>query len=367
MAEELAIEVSKVNSLCDKVGTTLSKLEIDSTILSVFYDLKNTVSGVCGIQERILFAGNKVNPSVTTQCSESTGMTDLGNIAKRPRQLELISQQASQPIPSVQVQTVRQQDPPTEEERIQKKFKEAVRVAENSTLVLNLDMGKVPLINKETIKKNATMALVTMAAKMEENNHTSVPCEDTIVALDDILSVVKGMEFYGKKTKTYNNPKDKLSGSYCTIPVKYEFRSKEEKIEAETLMMNKCGANCSTPYPAILRECIKQVVNKVRSDFPNNQVKVSVETNTFSLRVSRREKVKGTPNRWTVFTKNVPLPIEALNVDARQVPEGFIMPFLPPGPDLGTSASPVRNGPLAQAESGTNRSSQMESGSENDI
>jgi hypothetical protein len=53
-------------------------------------------------------------------------------------------------------------------------------------------------------------------------------------------------------------------------------------------MMNKCGANCSTPYPAILRECIKQVVNKVRTDFPNNQVKVSVETNSFSLRVSRR-------------------------------------------------------------------------------
>jgi hypothetical protein len=54
MAEELAIEVSKVNSLCEKVGTTFSKLEIDSTILSVFYNLKNAVSGVCGIQERIL-------------------------------------------------------------------------------------------------------------------------------------------------------------------------------------------------------------------------------------------------------------------------------------------------------------------------
>jgi hypothetical protein len=219
MAEELAIEVSKVNSLCDKVGTTLSKLEIDSTILSVFYDLKNAVSGICGIQEKILLAGNKVNPPATAPDSESNGMTDLGNIAKRPRQLDLNIQLTSQPTPSVQVHTVRQPDPPTEEERIQKKFKEAVRIAENSTLVLNLDMGKVPIINKETIKKNATMALVIMAAKMEENNHTSVPCEDTIVALDDILSVVKGMEFYGKKTKTYNNPKDKLSGSYCTIPV----------------------------------------------------------------------------------------------------------------------------------------------------
>jgi hypothetical protein len=222
-------------------------------------------------------------------------------------------------------------------------------------------MGKVPLINKETIKKNATMAFVTMAAKLEENNHTSVPCEDTIVALDDILSVVKGMEFYGKKTKTYNNPKDQLSGSYCTIPVKYEFRSKEEKIEAETVMMNKCGANCTTPYPAILRECIKQVVNKVRSDFPNNQVKVSVETNTFSLKVSRREKVKGTPNRWTIFTKNIPLPIEALNVDARQVPDGFVMPHLPPGPDLGTSASPVRN------RSKSDTATVMESEGENDV
>jgi hypothetical protein len=54
---------------------------------------------------------------------------------------------------------VRKPDPPTEEERIQKKFKEAVRIAENSTLVLNLDMGKVPIINKETIKKKCNHGL----------------------------------------------------------------------------------------------------------------------------------------------------------------------------------------------------------------
>jgi hypothetical protein len=340
--EQVSVDISKVNSLVDKVGDTLATLQIDRTILGVFYDLKNAIQGIAQVQEKII-QGRCVQPPVTNQVPTQVNntMVNLGTIPKRQRPLPSTSSittpdpepQSSTQVSAPGAAALPAPAPPTEEEKAKNKFREAVRVAECSTLILNLDMGKVPILNKSTIAKNATLALTTMAAKMEINNNTSIPCEDTVLAIDDILSITKNMEFYGKKTKTYTNNKDKLSGSYCTIPVKYEFESREEKIEAETILKEKCGASCSTPYPAILRECIKQVVSKVRKDYPNNQVRVSVDTKNISLRVSTREKSQTEhKNKWVSYADNIPLPREVLNVEARTVPPGFKLEVLPPTP-----------------------------------
>jgi hypothetical protein len=142
-----------------------------------------------------------------------------------------------------------------------------------------------------------------LAAKLEIGNNTSVPSEDTITSIDDVLSLVTNMELYGRNTKTYNNARDKNSGLFCTIPVKYEFVDREARFEVETILRDKCGAHVSTPYPAILRECIKQVIDKVKTDYPSNQVKVTVDPNSFSLKVSMRQKIEGTPGNWETFEK----------------------------------------------------------------
>jgi hypothetical protein len=203
-------------------------------------------------------------------------------------------------------------------------------------------MGRVPIMNQETIKNRATLALTTMAAKLEEGNNTKVPSEDTLAAIDDVLSICEGMEFYGRKTKTYINNKDPLSKSFCTVPVKYEFRDKDSRISAETVLQEKCGIHSTTPYPAVVRECIKQVVEKVKADYPSNQVKVNVDCNTFSLKVSRREKSEGSSNKWESFDYKIPLPALAFDVDLRKVPDNFVMDFLPPGKEKGMKGSPVK-------------------------
>jgi hypothetical protein len=192
----------------------------------------------------------------------------------------------------------------------------------------------------------ATLALAAMAAEVEKRPG-SVPSEDTVAGIDDILSVVQDIEFYGKKTRTYNNPKDAKSGAFCTLPVRYEFPDRETRIEAETYLRQKCGVNCATPYPIILRECIKQVIDKVKADYPDNQVKVAVDTKRFCLRVARRCTVEGDANyskKWNSYERLIPLPNEVLGIAARKVPEGFKMEFLPPGRDKGQSGSPVKRG-----------------------
>jgi hypothetical protein len=107
--------------------------------------------------------------------------------------------------------------------------------------------------------------------------------------------------------------------------------------------MDKCGAHCSVPYPPILRECIKQVVAKVKKDYPNNQVKVVVDTKTASLRVSRRERNLDNPGKWSAFDVNVPLPREALNVSARTVPPDSKLDKLPPSPQKGKTSQTIES------------------------
>ena len=62
----------------------------------------------------------------------------------------------------------------SDEEAELRRFKEAVKDAERSTLIFNLDMGQVPIMNQETISKKATLALASMAAKIE-GKLTSTP------------------------------------------------------------------------------------------------------------------------------------------------------------------------------------------------
>jgi hypothetical protein len=158
-----------------------------------------------------------------------------------------------------------------------KKFRDAVKEAEKSTLVFNLNMGKVPIMNQQTISSKATTALTEMAAS-SEGKFGRIPSNESVAAIDDVLSVVTGMSFYGKATKTYRNPKDKAnSGAFCTVPVKYTFKDKDTRIRAEMVLRDTCKVNCSTPYPVILRDTIRQVVNYVKNDYPDNMVRVNVD------------------------------------------------------------------------------------------
>jgi hypothetical protein len=197
-------------------------------------------------------------------------------------------------------------------------------------------------MNQETMSNRATLALTAMAAATEERQ-TGIPTEDTIAGIDDVLSVVRNVEFFGRKTKTYINPKDDKSGSYCTVPVRYEFSNKEERFEAEKYLKDKCGIHCSTPYPIILRESIRQVSDKVHKDFPGHHVKVSVDTGKFCLRVAKRAPSDtDKQNKWEYFERSIPLPEAVLNVDARKVPEGFKVIYVTSGPDKGLAGSPVK-------------------------
>lgn len=64
-------------------------------------------------------------------------------------------------------------------------------------LVFNLDLGLVLLMNTNTIDKKETESITRKAATVKERTNGR-PSDDTIAMLEDTLSVMKGIEFFGK-------------------------------------------------------------------------------------------------------------------------------------------------------------------------
>jgi hypothetical protein len=203
------------------------------------------------------------------------------------------------------------------------KFKEAIKDAERSTLLFNLDMGKVPLMSKETMNRKATLALAAMAAKKEKKN-TSIPSEDAVAAIDDCLRATTGMDFFGATTKTYKHPTDPNNGAYCTVPVRYQFKDRDDKARAEKILRDLCDVHCATPYPIMVRDCMKQIIAKVKGEFPDNLIKVTVDCSSMRFKIARKERGNGKDVMpWIPYKQTIPIPDEALDVMVRKVPEDF--------------------------------------------
>ena len=202
--------------------------------------------------------------------------------------------------------------PPPEDEG-KKKFVSAVREAEKSVLVFNLDLGKVPIMNTGTIAKKVTESITAKAAAAEGSDNGR-PSEDTIMILEDTLSVMKGMEFFGKVTKVYNNTKnngDELNGKFCTLPVKMVFKDKDSKARAEAVLRKTCKLQCTTPYPPLLRKLIKETIDSYRGKFPDSFIQVKVDAEGGKLLLSRRSKED---NKWTNNFEVIPISAGAMSL-----------------------------------------------------
>ena len=118
---------------------------------------------------------------------------------------------------------------------IKKRFADAVKEAEKSTLIFNLNMGTVPIMNKDTMATKATLALTTMAAA-KEGKQTSTPSNEAVTALDDVLSLASDMSFFGNTvqqnhTKTQGTTKAAVSAlSQLSIPLRIKTQGSEQRL-----------------------------------------------------------------------------------------------------------------------------------------
>jgi hypothetical protein len=193
--------------------------------------------------------------------------------------------------PAKQANPANPTQPPVNPAEVKKnKFCQAVRDADKTLLVYKMDLGKVPIMNTGTMSRHVTQDIVRKAAKVEGQT-TGRPNEDTVVTLEDTLSMVTGMEFLGRVTKPYANrfnDKDPENGSFHTLPVKLSFKTKEAKTRAEKVFKKNCKLQCSTPYPKRLRQLIAETVAAEKSKHAGCFIQVKVDLDGLQLKISRR-------------------------------------------------------------------------------
>jgi hypothetical protein len=346
--EEIAIlesKMTKVSTMCGKMLTSVQQLDIADPLRVIIADLIETVRITNEVQEEMNSRYRKNREKEAEQVKESQ-VTSMWVNADFPPPPQATARDNRKKLPGGLVQMATdsrnnsggkgpqvfvQKPQETEEEKKHRKFCEAIKDAERSTLCFNLDMGNTPIMNKNSMSEKASMALAKMAAAVE-GKKGPIPSQDKIEALDDITSMVTNMEFYGTNTKEYKGKDSdgKENPSFCTVPVKYQFKDREQRVFAEKSLRENCKVKCSTPYPAIVRECIKQVVDHVRLSHPKDFVRVNVVPKEFALKVSRRAPGKDLP--WVEYPDLLRLPNEALDVNSRKVPKGLRMFFLPSEP-----------------------------------
>jgi hypothetical protein len=343
--------IAKVSSNCNKMTEELQRLHIEEPLRIILADLIDSVQTIQKVQESM---SAKVRKSATTVVSStappvssssyvsivSSQKTGSGNgtqgnnnnSRKKPSgglfAASTDDRGKFSGNPSGPAAAAKKVE--TAEEAKVRKFNEAIKDAERSTLCFNLNMGNKPIMNKKTIAERASLALTAMAAKTEGKNN-SIPSSEAIAVIDDVTSLVTNMEFYGANTKQYkgkeSDKEDDSTPTFCTVPVKYQFKDREQRVFAEKQLRQVCKVKCATPYPVVVRECIKQVIDHVRKYYPDDFIKVNVHANKFALKVSRRPK--GKDLAWHDYPDLLTLPNEAYDITLKKVPPGLKMFFLP--------------------------------------
>jgi len=162
-----------------------------------------------------------------------------------------------------------------------KKFVQAVKEAEKATLVFNMDMGSVSVMNPATMNRKFSLALKAKAAEVD-GNANGEPKADTVVQLDDTLSMVKNMDFFGKATK---KAKDK---EFFTIPVKLAYKDKDTRMAAEQNLRKLCKVSCTTPYHSSLRDFMRKAMLEAKTRYKDSFIQTRLDLDKMTLRVSFR-------------------------------------------------------------------------------
>jgi hypothetical protein len=166
--------------------------------------------------------------------------------------------------------------------------KQAIRDAEKKTLLFNLDLGKAPTMNKDTLARKVTLALNT---KVQSGEH-DYDIKDAEEVLDDILSCCK-LEFLGATSKKFFNKKnvnDVRNDTMCTMPVRFEFKDRETRIQAETNLRKVCKVSCAVPYPKKLRDILDNLVTQGKKLSPGCFIRTRVNVDSLSIDVHAKTK-----------------------------------------------------------------------------
>jgi hypothetical protein len=190
----------------------------------------------------------------------------------------------------------------------EKKLKQTLREAEKKTVLFNLNLGKNPAMNKDTLSRKVTEALCT-AVKSGKHDYNISDAEEV---LDDILSCSK-LEFLGTQSKLFfnnRNDKDERNNKMYTLPVRMDFKDRDARFEAEVMLRKLCKVNCSVPYPKNVRQLMSEVVRQGKQLQPDCFIRTKINIDKLQIEASAK-----TASGWLDLGISKKIPISLLDLN----------------------------------------------------
>jgi hypothetical protein len=188
-----------------------------------------------------------------------------------------------------------------------RRIKQAILKAERAVTLFDLDLGSVPVLNRETLSKKVTLVLHNRAQSEGIYRDNPSAAEE---AIDDILSCAS-IDILGKGSKVFYNKKDlndPRNGKMCSVPIKLSFKDKNTRFQAELALKKACKVKCATPYPKELRTLMDELVKSCKPENPGCFILPKVDADKMLISARARND-KG----WTDINRSVNIPLDLLD------------------------------------------------------
>jgi hypothetical protein len=261
----------------------------DGAMGEAFFKLSKTINLLIENQEKVL----------------STVVDAIGLLGARPDSYASAAAAGKTDARAPRAHSQRRETDPGELKK--KKVRQAIARAERSVTVFDLDLGPVPVLNKDTLSKKVTLLLHERAQQEGIYKGNPAAAEE---AMDDLLSCAS-IDILGKGSRIFYNKKDNCdprNGKMCTVPIKLSFRDKETRFQAELALKKACKVKCGTPYPKNLRGMLDDFVKSCKPEHPGCFILAKVDAEKLLI-TARARSDKG----WKDVNRSVPIPLDILD------------------------------------------------------
>jgi hypothetical protein len=304
-SEESLNEIRKTLSDAVSVGESCYSAN-DGGMGEAFFKLAKTVDLLMVNQEKMLSTIVDAM-GVVSNSSNSTSYSSAVTRGKRNPPRDPSTRNDEQTIAEVKTRKLRQ----------------AITKAERSVTLFDLDLGPVPVLNRDTLSRKVTLHLHDMAQSQGIYKGNPAAAEE---AIDDILSCAS-IDILGKGSQSFYNkkdPNDARNGKMCTVPVKLTFRDKATRFQAELSLKKACKVKCSTPYPKQLRAIMDDLVKRCKPD--NNGCFILPKVDMDKLVVTARAR---SDKGWRDLEQSAKIPLDILDPAESAAAEDEVIDMVP--------------------------------------
>jgi hypothetical protein len=204
-----------------------------------------------------------------------------------------------------------------------KELKEAFATADRSAIIFDLDLGPSQVGNRQSLSRSLAAGIRAAALAAAEGSGGD-PAEAVRVA-GDALSCAGDVTFLGQATRPYKNGRDgndPKNGSFHTMPVKFEFEDRQQRIYFEQ-SMRKCKLRASISLPPFMQKERTAFDKALRERYPDQLIMVRPDPDRVAL-IAFKKKDKDP--KWVECSETWIIPPSAVFAGRDDPPTGDFRP-----------------------------------------